>query len=95
VSVEADVENGAAVLRVRDTGAGIAAKELPRLGRPFAQMFSDAAHARHAAGMGLGLAIVRALTEAHGGRLAIQSTLGAGTVAIVRLPLRAQTAAAA
>jgi PAS domain S-box-containing protein len=95
VSVEAEIENGTAVLRVRDTGAGIAANELPRLGRPFAQMFSDAAHARHAAGMGLGLAIVRALTEAHGGQLAIQSALGAGTVVTVRLPLSAQTAAAA
>jgi signal transduction histidine kinase len=45
--------------------------------------------------MGLGLAIVRALTEAHGGQLAIQSTPGAGTVVTLRLPLRAQTAAAA
>jgi len=76
------VEGRAVVLTVADTGAGIAAEELARLGRPFAQ--GDNARGRE--GTGLGLALVKALAGLHGGDVMIRSVLGEGTVVTVRLP---------
>lgn len=71
-------------LVVADTGVGIARKDLKRLGRPFEQ--AGAADQR-AQGTGLGLSLVRALAELHGGRMNLESTLGEGTAVTVRLPV--------
>ena len=69
---------------VEDTGVGIAADELPRIGRPFEQPV----HAMEDGmkGSGLGLAIARALIDLHNGSLRIRSTPGAGTIMQVHLP---------
>ena len=71
-------------LVVSDTGVGIAPEDLQRLGRPFEQA-GDAE--QRAQGTGLGLSLVRSLAELHGGRMSLESTLGAGTAVTVRLPV--------
>lgn len=75
---------------VADTGVGIAAEDLRRLGRPFEQA-GDAGQKKQ--GAGLGLALVRSLAELHGGRLSVDSTLGEGSAFTVRLPVVELTAA--
>jgi cell cycle sensor histidine kinase DivJ len=71
-------------LLVADTGVGVAPEDLKRLGRPFEQV-GDAG--RKAMGTGLGLSLVRAFAELHGGSMAIESALGEGTAVTVRLPV--------
>jgi cell cycle sensor histidine kinase DivJ len=71
-------------LVVADTGVGVAPEDLRRLGRPFEQ--AGGAEQR-AQGTGLGLSLVRALSELHGGRMSIESTLGEGTAVTVRMPV--------
>ena len=71
-------------LVVSDTGVGIAPEDLRRLGRPFEQAGGAAQRAQ---GTGLGLSLVRALAELHGGRMSIDSTLGEGAAVTVRLPV--------
>ena len=70
---------------VRDTGVGIPADVLPRLSRPFEQASNDPMRARE--GTGLGLALVRALAERHGGSLLIESQEHVGTTVTIELPL--------
>jgi two-component system CheB/CheR fusion protein len=80
-------EGGAAVLRVRDSGAGIAPEILERLFQPFAQ--ADETLDRSRGGLGLGLALVRGLAELHGGSAAGASEgPGRGAEFTVRLPLQ-------
>ena len=69
---------------VADTGVGIAPADLERLGRPYEQ--AGGADQR-AQGTGLGLSLVRAFAELHGGTMVIKSVLGDGTVVTVRLPV--------
>ncbi|MFZ0844854.1 MAG: ATP-binding protein [Pseudolabrys sp.] len=76
------------VLGIADTGIGIAKDALTRLGRPFEQVESQLTKSHQ--GSGLGLAIAKSLTELHGGRMRIRSTLGKGTMVVVRLPLMPQ-----
>ncbi|MGV3578310.1 sensor histidine kinase [Brevundimonas sp.] len=71
-------------LVVSDTGIGIAARDLKRLGRPFEQA---GAVEQKVQGTGLGLSLVRALSELHGGRMSLESTLGEGTAVTVRMPV--------
>ena len=71
-------------IAVRDTGIGIAAEDLKRLGRPFEQV--DGTHVKAQEGTGLGLALVKALTALHGGSAVIESKLGEGTTVRLRLP---------
>jgi len=78
-------------LVVADTGVGVAPEDLRRLGRPFEQ--AGGAEQR-AQGTGLGLSLVRALSELHGGRMSIESTLGEGTAVTVRMPVVSLTRAA-
>jgi two-component system OmpR family sensor kinase len=85
VDLELTVADGEAVVRIADTGVGIAAEHLPRIFERFYKV--DRARSRGKSGTGLGLAIAQYLAEAHNGRLDLQSTPGVGTVATVRLPL--------
>jgi len=77
---------------VADTGVGIAPEDVRRLGRPFEQA-GEMEQRRQ--GTGLGLSLVRAFAELHGGRMSIDSTLGEGTAVTVRLPVALIARAAA
>ncbi|MEV6543786.1 HAMP domain-containing sensor histidine kinase [Streptomyces sp. NPDC051665] len=72
-------------IEVADTGTGISAEDLPRVFDRFWR--AEKSRSRRTGGSGLGLAIVRRLTEAHGGTVTVSSTVGAGTVFTVRLPV--------
>ena len=63
------------MIAIRDTGIGIAASELPKLGRPFEQVENQFTKTK--SGSGLGLAISKSLAELHGGSLVIESEPGA------------------
>jgi heavy metal sensor kinase len=76
---------GQARIVVRDTGIGIDPADAARIFDPFVRL--DAARSRDAGGAGLGLALVRAIVDAHGGAIAVESTPGAGSRFTVRLPL--------
>lgn len=77
--------DGEALVSVVDTGIGIAAEELPRIFDRFYR--TDPARDRDAGGSGLGLAIAGWIAEAHGGRIEVASTPGAGSRFTVALPL--------
>ena len=76
---------GQARIVVRDTGIGIDPADAARIFDPFVRL--DAARTRDAGGAGLGLALVRAIVDAHGGAIAVDSTPGAGSRFTIRLPL--------
>ena len=85
VDVEVRREADAAILRVRDTGPGIPADELPRI---FDRLFrGDTSRAER--GLGLGLSLVKAIVEAHGGMVQVRSELGRGSTFSVTLPVNA------
>ncbi|MBI5500704.1 MAG: response regulator [Deltaproteobacteria bacterium] len=94
VAVSLAVEDGReAVVRVRDTGVGIAPDVLPHLFQPFMQ--ADATLDRSSGGLGLGLALVRGLVELHGGSsTAASEGPGRGAEFCVHLPLEPGSAAA-
>ncbi|MFD1702176.1 PAS domain-containing sensor histidine kinase [Methylopila henanensis] len=87
ITVRTRAVGGAMNLYIEDTGIGIPKEALPKLGRPFEQVESQFSKSHK--GSGLGLAISRSLAELHGGVMRIRSTVGAGTVVLVRLPVRA------
>ena len=84
VAVSADGAAGALEIVVADTGVGIADEDLVRLGKPFEQA-GDAGS--QALGSGLGLSLVKAFAQLHGGDMSIESRLGEGTAVTVRLPV--------
>ncbi|WP_296817256.1 PAS domain-containing sensor histidine kinase [Brevundimonas sp.] len=86
ITLTARQEDGWARLEVADTGIGISAEDLERLGRPFEQV--ETKHARTSQGTGLGLALTKSLIEMHQGRFEMRSEPGQGTVVSVLLPLR-------
>ncbi|MFN8514493.1 MAG: ATP-binding protein [Chloroflexia bacterium] len=73
-------------IEVEDNGAGIAPSELPRLFERFYRGDKSRARRADGGGNGLGLAIARAIVEAHGGTIAARSTLGQGTTFTIELP---------
>lgn len=83
VALRADGDD-AVELTVADTGAGIAAEELPRLFERFHCIAG--ARARSTEGSGIGLAMTRELVTLHGGTITAASTAGAGTTFTVRIP---------
>ncbi|HEY8554754.1 MAG TPA: ATP-binding protein [Burkholderiales bacterium] len=86
VAVRPDARAGRVAVHVIDTGIGIDPEFLPQLFRPFNQ--GPAGAHRSGAGLGLGLALVKELTELHGGSVEARSAgEGKGAEFIVRLPL--------
>ena len=77
-------DDGCVVLRVRDTGIGIAPDLLPRIFDLFTQ--ADRSLDRSEGGLGIGLSLVRRLVELHGGTVRASSTMGKGSEFVVRLP---------
>ncbi|SDH23344.1 PAS domain-containing sensor histidine kinase [Roseospirillum parvum] len=83
ISAQADPEGGV-VIQVRDTGIGISAADQARLFQPFSR--AAEAEKRHIEGSGLGLALVHALMDLHGGTVGVDSTPGQGSTFTVRFP---------
>ncbi|MBS0279433.1 MAG: PAS domain-containing sensor histidine kinase [Proteobacteria bacterium] len=78
-------------IAVSDTGMGISPDDVKRLGQPFEQV--EGAHNRTQEGTGLGLALVKAIAQMHGGEAKLESRLGEGTTVRVFLPYAALSAA--
>ena len=90
IRLEAIPQGDEVVLRVRDSGIGIAPEMLPRVFDLFAQ--ADRALVRSEGGLGIGLTLVRNLVERHGGSVSAHSAgLGQGSEFVVRLPTLAKT----
>ena len=88
ISIQVRSENGEAVLEVRDDGAGIAAKDRDRLFDLFTQ---GKISGRSSEGLGIGLALVRRLSDLHGGSASVASDgTGRGSLFQVRLPREPQ-----
>ncbi len=83
-------EGAECVLRVKDTGEGIAPALLPYVFDLFTQ--AERSLDRSQGGLGIGLALVQRLVELHGGRIEARSTLGGGSEFTVRLPAAAASA---
>ena len=88
IEISAGQDGEMAWLRVSDTGSGITPEELPRVW----ERLYRGDKSRSTRGLGLGLSLVKAIVEAHGGRVTIHSTPGAGTTVEVRLPVSAPAA---
>ena len=84
ILIRAEVQQGEAIVWVIDAGVGIAPEDLPHLFERFYRV--DTARNRAHGGAGLGLSIVKAIVEAHGGTVSVESKLGAGSTFTLRLP---------
>ena len=80
-------------IAVVDSGIGIPEDQLDRVLRPFEQL--DNSYTRGAGGTGLGLALVKALADLHGGTFHLASAVGHGTTASIRLPVAGPATAVA
>lgn len=84
LNAEYDSEAREVVIKVSDTGIGIAQKDQQRIFERFVQV--DSSVSRRYNGTGLGLALAKEYTEMHGGTISVESELGSGSTFIVRLP---------
>jgi two-component system, OmpR family, sensor histidine kinase BaeS len=85
IHLSAEKSNGDLRLKVQDSGAGIAAEDLPFVFERFYR--GDRDRSRSDSGeSGLGLAIARSIVEAHGGRITVESAPGAGTTFTMTIP---------
>ncbi len=84
LEVRASDDGAFVVVQVADTGPGIPAQELPRV---WDELYRGQG-ARGIPGSGLGLALVRAIVERHGGQVTLRSRAGQGTVVTMRLPVQ-------
>jgi signal transduction histidine kinase len=83
VRLGAELRQESVVVRISDTGIGIAAAHLPRI----FDRFYRAGNAHGSRGMGLGLDVARRLVEQHAGRIEVESAVGHGSHFTVALPL--------
>jgi heavy metal sensor kinase len=87
VNLIAEEEDGTAMISVRDNGVGIAEEEQDRIFERFYRV--DKARSREMRGAGLGLSIAQWIVQQHHGKILVESTLGAGSIFRVVLPLAA------
>lgn len=85
VEVYTDRERSSCVIKVQDTGVGIAKESLPAIFNRFYQV--NGSDAREYGGLGLGLAVAKEIVETHGGRMDVESVLGKGTTFRLYYPL--------
>ena len=85
ISLIVQQEDDEAVLRVKDTGVGMAPQLLPHIFELFTQ--AERSLDRSQGGLGIGLSLVQRMVEMHGGRVEVSSVLGQGSEFVVRLPL--------
>jgi signal transduction histidine kinase len=90
VRILAQEDGGHVEVSITNTLGVFPADEIPRLLQPFTQ--GDMSMTRAAGGLGLGLAVVRAILRAHGGRLAVDSSAEQGTTVRVHLPIPVRSA---
>ena len=93
VTIATEIIEGSFHIVISDTGIGIAAEHLPRLGDPFFQVRSN--YDRSFEGAGLGLSLVRGLVGLHGGSLLLASAPTVGTRVTIRLPVDCRAAPSA
>ena len=86
VTVRLSSANGDALMQVIDTGVGISAANLEKLGTPFFRVENNPHQASTTEGTGLGVALTKSLIELHGWRVGFASELGVGTTVTVTLP---------
>ena len=84
IVIRAQARQGEVSIQVIDAGIGIAPEHLPKLFDRFYRV--DSARTRTHGGAGLGLSIVKAIVEAHGGTVSVESKLGAGSTFTIRFP---------
>lgn len=89
VTIGADVKENSVQIRVSDTGVGIATEDIPHLFQKFYR--TDNSETREVGGTGLGLYITKQIVEFMGGRVWVESSLGAGSTFYVQLPRLAQS----
>lgn len=85
VSLAAREDNGVCAISIADEGVGIPPEEHARIFEPFFQM--DQSRSRRHPGLGIGLPLVRAIVERHGGRVGVASQCGRGSTFTITLPL--------
>jgi two-component system, OmpR family, phosphate regulon sensor histidine kinase PhoR len=85
VEIISSIQNGVAILSVRDHGPGIAAHHVPRLTERFYRVSIQ--DSRNRGGTGLGLAICKHIINRHRGKLVIESELGKGSTFSIHLPI--------
>lgn len=90
LKVEGDITTREVRLTVWDSGIGIAAENIARLFRPFTQL--DSSLSRQQNGTGLGLSLVKSMTDLHGGNVSVESRIGEGSRFTIRLPWKGETA---
>ena len=82
MTVTLSEDAGTAIARFRDTGMGISPEEQPKI---WTRLYRGD-RSRSQRGLGLGLSLVRAIVEAHGGTVSLASAVGQGSEFVVRLP---------
>jgi signal transduction histidine kinase len=88
VSLSVVMDQYNALVRVKDTGYGIPAKDLPHIFDRFYRVRDESV--KDLEGNGLGLAIVKSIIEGHGGQISVESELGKGSCFCVSLPILAE-----
>ncbi|MGH7089808.1 MAG: sensor histidine kinase, partial [Stellaceae bacterium] len=83
IAARSDAADGF-VIAIRDTGIGISREDMQRVLQPFEQVENSLSRSHN--GTGLGLPLTAAMMELHGGSLAIDSAIEAGTTATIRFP---------
>lgn len=84
ITIGASVKDQSVVIRISDTGIGIATEDIPHLFQKFYR--TDNSETREVGGTGLGLYITKQIVEMMGGRVWVESTLGAGSTFFVQIP---------